>query len=41
VEAFRLMIYCLEGDSYAMDGDLKEILRNVGLDDSVVGDRPQ
>ena len=34
VEAFRLMIYCLEGDSHALDNDLKEILRKLGLEDA-------
>ncbi|MCB0369538.1 MAG: hypothetical protein KDD45_08840 [Bdellovibrionales bacterium] len=32
VEAFRLMIFCLEGDSHAFDSELKDILRNLNLD---------
>jgi DNA replication licensing factor MCM3 len=39
VEAFRLMIYCLEGDSNALDGDLREILRKMGLDDGLFFER--
>jgi DNA replicative helicase MCM subunit Mcm2 (Cdc46/Mcm family) len=33
VEAFRLMIYCLEGDCHAMDDKLKEILIKLELYD--------
>lgn len=33
VEAFRLMIYCLYGDSFAMDDKLKEILMKLSLYD--------
>jgi DNA replication licensing factor MCM3 len=33
VEAFRLMIYCLEGDSNAKDDKLKEILKKLSLYD--------
>ena len=39
VEAFRLMIYCLEGDSNALDSDLKETLKKLGLDDGFSFDR--
>jgi DNA replicative helicase MCM subunit Mcm2 (Cdc46/Mcm family) len=35
VEAFRLMIYCLEGDCHAMDDKLKEILTKLELYDPV------
>ena len=28
------MIYCLEGDSHALDSELREILRKLGLEDS-------
>lgn len=41
IEAFRLMIYCLEGDSYALDGDVKEILRKIGLEHTFVFEKPQ
>jgi nitrate/TMAO reductase-like tetraheme cytochrome c subunit len=33
VEAFRMMIYCLEGDCHAMDDKLKEILIKLELYD--------
>ena len=28
------MIYCLEGDSHALDSDLKEIMKKLGMEDS-------
>lgn len=34
VEAFRLMIYCLHGDSYALDDRLREVLKRLGLYDA-------
>jgi hypothetical protein len=34
IEAFRLMIYCLYGDSHAMDDKLREILKRLGLYDA-------
>lgn len=33
------MIYCLEGDSNALDSDLKETLKKLGLDDGFSFDR--
>ena len=41
VEAFRLMIYCLEGDSHALDGDLRDILKRLNLDDGVSFEKPE
>lgn len=35
------MIYCLEGDSHALDGELKDILKKLNLDDQVSFDRPE
>ena len=33
VEAFRLMSYCLEGDSFALDSDLRDVMKKLRLDD--------
>jgi len=36
VEAFRLMIYCLYGDSHALDDKLKEIMKKINVSDGSV-----